>query len=321
MKRAFIFLAVVSLLPCWLSGQGDYQKGVSYFQQGQYSKAITEFESIVKEQPDYESGHRLLGLAYLKTGQFDRAIQAFQRSTELKKDVFVSHVGLALAYFNSGRYQPALEALEPAEPLARSPKDQYQVFHIRGSAAFNLKRFKLAAESLEAAVSIQRGDASDLLQLGISYYKLGELDPAEKNLQQVLALDPANSEASEFLTRVKSDRALAAIESGNYQSATTSLREIVERNPEDADAWFNLGLAYLFSENLSAAEESFRRNTRLSPENSESYDRLGYIYEKRGQHKKALDAYQKAFELKADPTVKESVERIKRRIAQAGQAG
>jgi tetratricopeptide (TPR) repeat protein len=312
---------VTLLVGVFLLGQGDYQKGVSYYKQKQFDKAASEFEAIVKDHPDYEFGHRMLGLSYLNLKQYNKAITAFRKAVELKKENFVSHDGLARAFFNSGRYQDAVNALRAATPHATTPRDQYRLFQALGSAAFNLQNFSLAAESLAKATSIQRGNAGDLLQLGISYYHLGRKDEAVGVLEQVASLDPQLELAKIYLAKLKSDQAITAIQSGEYQKAADLLRKQVEADPEDQEAWFNLGLAYLFSENLNAAEEAFRRTTRLSPAYSPSYDRLGYIYEKRKQYRRALESYRKAYELDKKAETRESVERVQKRIEQARQSG
>ncbi len=87
-----------------LAQEGDYQKGLSYYKQQQYQKAIGEFEVIVKANPDYESGFRILGDCYLKLMDYDQAAEAFQNALRLKEDNYTSHHGLALAHFNAGRY-------------------------------------------------------------------------------------------------------------------------------------------------------------------------------------------------------------------------
>ncbi len=90
-------------IPSLMAQEGDYQKGLSYYKQGQYQKTIEEFEKIVEAYPDYESGHRILGDSYLKIKAYDKAIEAFQKALELKGDNYVTHYGLALSFFNEGR--------------------------------------------------------------------------------------------------------------------------------------------------------------------------------------------------------------------------
>ena len=105
MKNYLLTFLVASLTAGLSMAQGDFQKGVSYYKQGQYSKAITEFEQIVESSPDYESGHRILGDCYLKTKNYNKAITAFRNALRIKNDDYFSYHGLALAHYNTGAYQ------------------------------------------------------------------------------------------------------------------------------------------------------------------------------------------------------------------------
>ena len=106
--RALAIVLLAGTIPSLMAQEGDYQKGVSYYKQGQYQKTIEEFEKIIAAHPDYESGHRILGDSYLKIKAYDKAIVAFQNALELKGDNYVTHYGLALSFFNEGRYREAM---------------------------------------------------------------------------------------------------------------------------------------------------------------------------------------------------------------------
>ncbi|MDA2934104.1 tetratricopeptide repeat protein [Acidobacteria bacterium AH-259-D05] len=297
-----------------LAQDGDYLKGLSYYKQKQYAKAIEEFEKIVKANPKYESGFRILGDSYLRVREYDHAIEAFQNALRLKDDNYISYYGLALAYYNTARYTETISTLVQSESYARSPRDQYQLYRTRGSAHYNISEFEKAISDLERASAIQRGNPRDVLQLGISYYHLGNYSQAEKLLQQALALDPSASAAKQYLSQIRYQEGIDAIEARDYKRAVNLLRDYVDQNPQDGEALFNLGLARLFAKNLQAAEEEFLRAVELMPENWEVYDRLGYIYEIKKNYAKALQNYQKAHHLNPDSAIEESVKRIQERI-------
>ncbi len=320
MKRTF---AILVLLACQgpALGQGDYQKGVSYYKQGQYEKAIAEFEPIVKDQPSYEFGHRILGFCYLKTKRYDKAVASLREALRLQGDNFETYRALALAYFNQGAFQQVIPTLDKAESLAKSPKDKYDVYSARGAAAFNTGNFSRAASDLERAVAIQRGNPDDVAQLGISYYRLRQYEKAGQYLQQALALDPGQTGARRYLERLGYQQGVDLIEQKKYAEAAKALRDFTAQNPEDAEGWFNLGLAYLFADNLNAAEESLLRCLKLAPDNGEGHNRLGYVYEKKKQYQKALASYQKAAQLTGRTDAKESVARVRARLEQARQSG
>ena len=314
-KIALIMVLLTSWRPVFLLAQeGDYQKGLSYYNQQEYQKAIEEFEVIVKANPDYESGFRVLGDCYLKLMDYEQAAEAFQNALRLKEDNYISHYGLALAHYNAGRYDETVSTLREGESYARSPRHQYQLYRTRGSAYYNLRDFERAVADLGKATAIQRGNPKDLLQLGIAYYHLENYGEADRLLRQAVALEPNLLEATEYLARLRYREGIEAIEVQNYSKAVEILREYVDQNPTDGEASFSLGLAQLFSDNLSAAEKEFLKTAELMPENWESFDRLGYIHELKSDYPKSLENYQKAHGLNPDSSIQESIERIQERI-------
>ena len=314
-KTALIMAFLVGCRMVSLVAQeGDYQKGLSYYKQQQYQKAIEEFEKIVEANPDYESGFRILGDSYLKVKDYDQAVEAFQNALRLKKDNYTSHYGLALAHYNAGRYAETVAALQESESYARSPRHQYQLYRTRGSAHYSLRDFERAIADLAKATAIQRGNPKDTLRLGISYYHVGNYSEADQLLQQAAALDPSAVAATEYLARLRYREGVEAIEAQDYPKAVELLRDYVNQNPADGEASFNLGLAQLFAEDLLAAEREFEKTVRLMPENWEVYDRLGYIFELKSDYPRSLESYQKAHDLNPDPSIQENIKRIQERI-------
>lgn len=314
-----LFVGLTVMAVAW--AQGDFQKGISYYKQGQYAKAATEFEQLVEENPDYEAGFRILGDCYLKLKDYAKAADAFSRAVEIKNNRFDSLFGLGVAQFNLERYQDSVATLKRAERFAQSPREKYQLFHTRGAAYYNLDNFSMAIADLEQAVSIQRGEFRDVFQLGVSYLRVNRVSEAKQYLEQAAALRPDSTEAKQFLARLDFQSALSALQSKNYRAATDQLKQYLEQNPEDGEAWFNLGLAQLFSDNLKDAETSFLQSVKRRPNQWEPYNRLGFIYEKNEQYQKSLQNYKKALSLHRDPALQESVERVEERIRRQKESG
>ena len=297
--------------------QGDYLRGLSYYKQKQYAKAIEEFEKIVSETPDYESGYRVLGDAYLRLKDYDGAIRSFQNALRLKDDAFVSYYGLAVAYYNVGRLEEVVSTLEQAQQYSRSPGQQYQLHSTRGSAHYGRGDFQQAVEDLEKAVSIQRNVPLDILRLGIAHYQLGNFQRARKHLTQAQNLGSDAGKIGSHLARVDYREGMQAFEERDYKRAVALLGGFIRVFPEDGTANFNLGLAQLFSGDLGEAVDRFLESARLMPTHWESYDRLGYAYEKRKDYPRALLNYRRAQELQPSSTLRESVERVEERIRRA----
>lgn len=315
MRRTALTVLVVGLiLPVLGFAQGDFQKGISYYKQGQYAKAAQEFEQLVKADPKYESGYRVLGDSYLKLHQYDKAADAFKRAAELDSSNFSSFLGAAVAQFNQGQYQDAIDTLESAKAAAKAPKERYQLLQLRGSSYYNLEKYPRAVADLEKAVSIQRGDYKDVFQLGLSYLELGDYAKARQYLGQAAALGDDQGKAQEYLDRVDYQQALGEIRKEQYPQAAKALKEFVQTHPDDADAWYNLGLAQLFNKQLDNARASFEQCTKLSSSNADAFRRLGYIYEVRKHYEASLKNYKRAYEVKSDPSDQKSIKRVEERI-------
>lgn len=321
MKRTILALFLVTLaVPVSGRAQGDFQKGISYYKQGQYAKAVQEFEQLVQADPKYESGYRVLGNSYLKLRQYDKAAKAFHQAVTLDPDNFASFLGAAVAEFNLEQYEAAVSTLESGKRSAKTPKERYQLLQLRGSSYYNLEKYPEAVSDLEQAVSIQRGEYNDVFQLGLSYLEMGNFAKARQYLEQAAVLGDSDGKAREYLQRVDYQQALEGIRKEQYPKAVATLKTFVESHPDDGDAWYNLGLAQLFSKQLDAARQSFEHSTQLSSTNWDAYRRLGYVYEVQKEYDDALDAYRKAAELKSDPTVQESIKRVRERIRRQKQS-
>lgn len=313
--RILTLTALLAIGSASISAQGgDFTKGYSFYKQGQYARAAVEFEKIVKENPDYEGGWRVLGDSYLKLKRWGRAAEAFQKAVELDSGRFVSQYGLAIARFNQGQYNEAVATLLRAERHANSPAERHKVHQIRGSAHFNLKNWAKAVNDLQQALQIRRGRSEDHLQLGIAHFHLGNYDRAREHLEQAQSLNSNSKQAKEYLGRLRYQDALEAIDDRQFGRAVTILKDYLASHPTDGDAWFNLGLAHLFAQEHGAAEKALVTSAELSPEHWDTYNRLGYIYEKTGRYQKSLENYKKAYGLNRSGQIEESIERVQERI-------
>ncbi|MDP6635366.1 MAG: tetratricopeptide repeat protein [Phycisphaerae bacterium] len=71
-------------------------------------------------------------------------------------------------------------------------------------------------------------------------------------------------------------------------------------NPNDADAHYNLAVAYEDIEQYKKAIVNYKKVIALTPRDAEAYCAIGRAYGKSGQHADAIAAYKKAIALKPD---------------------
>jgi len=73
-------------------------------------------------------------------------------------------------------------------------------------------------------------------------------------------------------------QALRARDQGNKQQAIDLLRQLLKKQPDSADAHFQLGLLYIDTERWPQAEQEFRKFVQFRPDSLEGHSNLAAIY-------------------------------------------
>jgi tetratricopeptide (TPR) repeat protein len=85
MKQRSLYILVFALCCCGAAyaQEGDFYKANEFYQNGEYDKAIAEYEKIYDK--GYQSGNLYynLGNAYFKTGKMGKAILSYERARRL----------------------------------------------------------------------------------------------------------------------------------------------------------------------------------------------------------------------------------------------
>jgi tetratricopeptide (TPR) repeat protein len=79
--------------------------------------------------------------------------------------------------------------------------------------------------------------------------------------------------------------------SGDRDGALAEYREAVKREPQLADAYFNIGRILEVDGDVDSAQSQYEKAVQLSPGVARYHDNLGDLYFKRGDYDKAIDQY------------------------------
>ncbi len=84
---------------------------------------------------------------------------------------------------------------------------------------------------------------------------------------------------------------------GDYDGALADLKPVLDKNPEDPNALYLSGMAYLRKNMIPEASAAFLKVTELSPKFAAAHYQLGVCYQRQNEPDKALAAYQKSIDL------------------------
>jgi tetratricopeptide (TPR) repeat protein len=89
----------------------------------------------------------------------------------------------------------------------------------------------------------------------------------------------------------------AAQAAGNYSQAETIFRQVIRINPQDTNAYNNLGLALRRQGKLEEAITNYQKAIQLDPKDASAYNNLGIALSDQGKLEEAITNYQKAIQL------------------------
>jgi type II secretory pathway predicted ATPase ExeA/tetratricopeptide (TPR) repeat protein len=161
-----------------------YSRGEIYFQRGDYQQAIRDFTRTIGLAPDYTFAYYSRGVANERTGEIEEAILDFTHTVRLKPSFAPAYNDRARALYSLGHLREALRDSEQAISVAPDTPT-YLATHSLILAA--LGRSEGAFASLEQAMAIANVDWIKKYQLAMSrdgYYR-GPIDgrygPATKS--------------------------------------------------------------------------------------------------------------------------------------------
>ncbi len=118
------------------------------------------------------------------------------------------------------------------------------------------------------------------------------MDPIEESeeLQQILQEDPSNLQARRRL-------AMLLLENGFNEEALNQLLYLANIFTEDADCYYNLGIAYEKNKKFPLAKEAYLRALNLSGENIDCIYNLGMVSIELGEFDDAINFFNRVLEV------------------------
>ncbi len=221
--------------------QTSFRVGISYFGQGEYDKAIIEFEKSIELDENHTESYYYLGQCYLQKGIIEynnknifKAYSLYQKANKFAEQVIPQYEKiiennpkdlnsyLKLGYIYETRsivpfineYNEALEYYLKALDLATSSSSAGNtgiIIYLNtrvGCIYFEKKKYSQAIEYLESAVKMSSHNVEAYYYLGLSYDKIGEKEKAREYLSRVIEFAPQSEfaqEAEKKLRKINKD--------------------------------------------------------------------------------------------------------------------
>ena len=282
----------------------SFNKGVNLFQRGNktadedsakvfYDKSIDAFETAAIIQPDSADSYKNMAFVYMSSGRNELAIEPLQKLVDLKKELdgyrYLGEIYYTIGTSNSAEYKMSGEAIDSLEAAEYYDK---------------------AILVLEDGVAIYKTDGELTRILNSSYIETGRIEEALESSKVLVEAEPDNE-------TYRYNYGVILLQTDDYPAAEEQFLKALEINPDYENAAYNLGLTYVkWGTQLKEQEEEKEVYTdediekyrqalpylelivETDAENAEIWELLGKVYSILSMQEEAMDAFNKADQLR-----------------------
>ena len=308
--------------------------GRHYLKDGDYEKAVWEYQKALGMNPKLVAAYNGIGIAYTMLEKYEEAVAAQQKALELQPDFAKAHAGLGLAYLRQHETKLALTHYRQA--VALDP----QFLEARQKIAIILLNDGRYAEATDAYLTIVRlnpDDAEAYHNLGLCYaHRAREGDDTSENLttaalvafEKAVALSVSVVGGVEpsirplFLTETYYLIGELRASQGDFGAAEKAY--LSSGLPKAYHALAQLSAKFASRRKVSAtrgvtletAQRYAKEAVRLDPNVASYYNTLALIEFRRGDYRQAEQAIRKALELEPEnPNYQQGLKQISGKLA------
>ena len=157
------------------------------YRQGDYDRAIPDFDRSIKLDPANAKPLNNRGAAYLRKGEYDLAIQSFDEAIKLKPNYGGAFANRAGAYLKKNEYDRAARDYDEA---VRLEPNRASVWAGRCWTRAVLGSLQEALDDCRRALQQSPDDAAAHDSLGLIHLKMGQFGTAIDDFSSALRFDP-----------------------------------------------------------------------------------------------------------------------------------
>jgi len=263
-----------------------------YSKQRDVAAAADAYGKVIGLDPGRVAAHHSLGSLYLRIQRFGDAIASLEKTVALDPSRTEAFLDLGTAYEESKDYAKAAEAYE--KYIALKPENAWTGQLRLGLCRLELNQPEAAVAALSEALKLQPNNVKTNFSLADAHARAKSLDKAEAVYKTLVGLNPEG--ATTYYGKIIQ----MYDEAGQYDKAIEAARKIIEMNPKNELAVFNLGIMFLKLQRIDEAVQAFRGALALKPDYASAQYNIGYSYSLDKRWKESVEGFQKYIALAPD---------------------
>lgn len=266
--------------------------GGIYIKQRNYSSAVSTLKKIMELDPNRDKAYLDLGFVYIRMMRWQDSIPPLEKALQLNLSNKEAYAYMGDSYRELKEYEKAAEAY--SNFLKSNPESPGVVYQNLGLCQVELKQYEAAISSFQDALKQDPTNIQLNYKMAQACQEAGQLDRAAEVYTNLARLSPEDAKVY-FNTIIK-----MYDEAKMPEKAVEAAKNLLEFNPKNADAIYNLGYLYVKQEKYNEAIETFKKVIEIRPDFEYAYANIGYCYSKLKKYKESIEAFQKLVEISPD---------------------
>ncbi|XP_012575886.1 PREDICTED: transmembrane and TPR repeat-containing protein 1 isoform X3 [Condylura cristata] len=262
-------------------------------EQERFQEAEEIYQAGIKNCPDSSDLHNNYGVFLVDTGSPEKAVAHYQQAIQHSPSHHVAMANLGRLYRSLGDNSAAEEWHKRALQVAR----RAEILSPLGALYYNTGRYEEALQIYQEAVALQPSQRELRLALAQVLAVMGQTQEAEKMTQQMVSEDSECLECYRLLSAVHS-------QSEQHSQALDAIDKALQLKPKDpkvkSELFFTKGNQLREQNLLDRAFESYRAAVELNPDQAQAWMNMGGIRHIQGNYASARAYYERALQLVPD---------------------
>lgn len=221
------------------------QKGVEYFNKGDYEKAVLELKTSGQGDKNVAETYYYLAMLDEKNHQYKTMVENLKKTLELQPTHSEARLKLGKVQL---LFSEVDSALEQAEILLKEKNDNPEALLLKASILMKQKNQVDAKKIIDDVLKNNPNHVDALLLNGIFYMEKEELDNAFSSVNAAIKLDEKNMSLRMFKVQLDA-------KSKNIDAVIDDYKELVSLNPDNQDLKITLAKIYAQASKKKEAED------------------------------------------------------------------
>ncbi|XP_030660396.1 protein O-mannosyl-transferase TMTC1 isoform X2 [Nomascus leucogenys] len=275
-------------------------------EQERFKEAEEIYQTGIKNCPDSSDLHNNYGVFLVDTGLPEKAVAHYQQAIKLSPSHHVAMVNLGRLYRSLGENSMAEEWYKRALQVAHKA----EILSPLGALYYNTGRYEEALQIYQEAAALQPSQRELRLALAQVLAVMGQTKEAEKMTNHIVLEETGCLECYRLLSAIYSKQE-------NHDKALDAIDKALQLKPKDpkviSELFFTKGNQLREQNLLDKAFESYRVAVQLNPDQAQAWMNMGGIQHIKGKYVSARAYYERALQLVPDSKLlKENLAKLDR---------